>query len=181
VARPQIAKTTVCDSRECRRVNLLVRGTHIELVSVERVREVGYHKLDYYKMPSDVKFPAEYVLVQDTSGEALRRCDFYIVRAKSSGSIVGHDTSDKVLRDAEEYFRNGRRMPSTNVDIPNGAWHRLGKVQFIRYRRWGHAKGFYEHEYSPTVVLQQTASGARAWRLPLPGGCQVDSRGFGWP
>jgi len=181
VARPQIAKTTVCDSRECRRTNLLVRGTHIEFVSVEQVRRVGRHKLDYYAMPSDAVIPAEFVLVQDTSGEVLRRCDFYIVRAKSSGTIVPQDTNDKVLRDAEDYFRGGRRLSTTNVDIPNGPWHRLGKIQFIRYRRWGHAKGFYEHEYSPTVALEQTGRGSIAWRLPLPNGCQVDSRGFGWP
>jgi hypothetical protein len=181
VANIRIAKTTVCDSRQCRTGNLLVRGTHIEFVSVEQVRRVGRHKLDYYAMPSDVVIPAEFVLVQDTSGELLRRCDFYIVRAKKGGGMVASPQSRIVLHDAQEYFGNGSRMPSGNVDIPNGPWHRLGKVQFIRYRRWGHAKAFYEHEYSPTVVLEQTARGAHAWRLPLPGGCQVDSRGFGWP
>lgn len=180
MSRPKIAKATVCDSQECLPADLLVRGTHIEFVSVEQVRAVGRHKLDYYKMPSDIRVPAEFVLVQDTTGSVLRRCDFYVVRARSSASRVLAVNHEQVLRDAREYFGNDTRMSSAKVDIPKGPWHRLGKVQFIRYRRWGNAKGFYEHEYEPSVDLFGTRSPS-ALRLALPDGCVVDSRGFGKP
>jgi hypothetical protein len=175
--RARLAQATVCNTGYCRTGTLLVRSTHLEFVSVEQVRRVGRHKLDYYAMPSDIVVPPEFVLVHDTEGRVLSRCDMMIVRDKKA-RVARAQVTQVVLTDAQAYFGDGRPMPIARVDIPKGAWHRVGKVAFIRYRRAGHAQGFYEHEFSHPVDLMVTAGGPVAWRMPLPSGCVVDSRGF---
>jgi len=174
----RIAQATVCNTGYCKTGSLLVRSTHLEFVSVEQVRRVGRHKLDYYGMPSDIKIPPEFVLVHDTEGRLLSRCDMHIVRDKR-GRTSRAQVSPVVLQDARVYFGNGQPLPIGRIDIPKGSWHRVGKVAFIRYRRAGHARGFYEHEFSHPVDLLVTGQGTPlAWRMPLPSGCVVDSRGF---
>lgn len=177
MAKGRVAKTKVCERGVCDVGHLLVRGDRVSFVSTEQVRRVGRHKLDAVNMPSDVELPDDYVLVHDTTGKLLNRCDLYVVRWHKGSSNLGHNVSQELIRSAHDYY--GFETPVTfgRVDIPKGKWHRLAKVAFIRYRRVGDSPGMFEHEYDVPVMLYDMTR-PLAWRLPLPEGCVVDARGF---
>jgi hypothetical protein len=173
----RVANTEVCDSKQCRPVQLLVRADKVSFVSTEQVRRVGYHALDPDAMPSDIELPGNYVLVHDTAGELLNRCDFYIVRWYSDSGHFDHNrSSQKAVRDAKAYFGSGASIRVGSVDIPDGPWKRETKVKCIRYRRHGYDK-LFEHTYEVPVHLFTTDK-PLAWRVSLPDSCIVDERGF---
>lgn len=173
----RVAQTEVCDSKTCWQGHLLVRGDKISFVSTEQVKEVGYHALDPDAMPADIELPGNYVLVHDTAGELLNRCDLYVVRwYPDSGRSVHKNLASKALRDARAYFGDGSTIKLGSVDIPEGPWKREAKVKCIRYRRHGYDK-LFEHTYDTPVDLFTTDS-PLAWRVSLPAGCIVDERGF---
>lgn len=195
----KLAEATVCDDVACRTGHLLVRGDRVSFLSVQRWRELqrrGY-KREVVKgdviwspeMPdSDVELPPSYVLVHDTSGNLLSKCDLYVLRwraqnGKKSARNSTEEISRKILSDAQEYFvseNNVELRPGFgHVEIPEGSWKKVANVQFIRYRRPGFVKPF-EHDYDPAVEVHDCMR-PLAWRLPLPSGCVVDSRGFVWP
>lgn len=185
----RLAQVTVCDARECRTTDLLVRGNQISFVSLEQVQRVGVHKLDADAMPSDVKLPRELTLVHDTVGRVLQQCDLYVLKwkklARSNGAKIA--PSSAALRDAEAYFfdEHDEALPQVRgrVNLPKNreqsAWRRLAKVRFIRYHRPGFTT-LFEHEYEVPVDVWG-AKHELAFRLPLPSGCVVDERGFVWP
>lgn len=173
----RVAKTEVCDTKACYQGHLLVRGDKISFVSTEQVRRVGYHALDPDAMPSDIELPGNYVLVHDTAGELLNRCDFYVVRWYTDRGQSDHSKiGSKALRDAHAYFGSGTSIKLGSVDIPEGPWKRETKVKCIRYRRHGYDK-LFEHTYDVPVDLF-TTDRPLAWRVSLPSGCIVDERGF---
>lgn len=180
----RIASTTVCESGTCNAANLLVRGDKISFVSVEQVEKVGEHPLDEKKMPSDLWLPGRHVLVHDTVGSALTQCDFYVVKWYPPATRTRHRSnpqpSEQELEAARLYFGSDGRFTRGTVDIPNGPWHLLAQVRFIRYQRVGMHGGSYEHKYEVPVELHYCKR-PLAWRLPLPTGCVVDARGFVWP
>lgn len=181
---PRIAKTTVCESGVCDQVHLLVRGDQIEFVSVEQVERVGSFPLDEARMPSDVKLPPSYVMVNDATGHFIDRCDVYVVpwrsaargRSKSSSTVLLSNVDHFDLAAAYDYYGKDARISVGSVSLPEGRWKRVCEVAFIRYRRYGFDKRF-EHAYDPPVQLFSTTR-PLAWRLPLPEGCVIDSRGF---
>lgn len=174
----RIAETEVCDSAVCTVSHHLVRGDHIEFVSVEQVRRVGRHPLDDSAMPSDIKLPKSYVLV-DPDGTFFPRCNFYVVQWHG-GSGTLNDVGQKDIKIAHDYFGPKAAIRVGQIEMPEveGTWKRQAKVQFIRYRRQGKLSANYEHEYNPPVFLYSTHKGPLAWKLALPSGCIVDSRGF---
>lgn len=181
-AKAAVAKAEVCDSRACELGHLLVRGDRIEFVSTEQVRAVGRHPLNADAMPSDIVLPPSYVLVQDTTGLLLDRCNFFIVRWRGRRRKLSSDVQPEELQAATEYFGHDR-IQEGDVDIPTGDWSSMRdnegkrlKIAFIRYRRHGYDKPF-EHPYEPAVHLYENTR-VDAWRLVLPDGCHVDSRGF---
>lgn len=176
----RIAQTEVCDSKTCQTGTLLVRGDRISFVSVEQVKKVGRHKLDAEKMPSDIELPGDYVLVHDTAGSLLSRCELFIVRWHKAGTNLVPSKESRAVTDAREYFGRDVPLQLGEVDIPEGAWQRVAKVAFIRYRRVGNSGGMYEHEYDTPVFLYDTTK-PLAWKLALPNGCIVDARGFVHP
>lgn len=173
----RLAQTKICESGYCELGDLLVRGDQISFVSTEQVRAVGRHKLDPVAMPSDVVLPDDYVLVHDPVGTLLNKCDLYVVRWRNATRNRAPTVRPELLRSARAYFGSGSRITRGTVDIPKGPWHRVAKVQFIRYRREGDDSNPYEHEYDvPVSLLDSTRP--LAWRLPLPEGCIVSARGF---
>lgn len=184
----RIADATVCDARGCYSSHFLVRGTHIEFLSVEAMkasgakREIRDEKVYWSPRmpPADIKLPKAYVLVHDTVGELLSKCDLYVVRWRRGGS---KELSKDILDDAQKYFVNdsNAQLPLSfgSVEIPQGPWSRVARVAIIRYRRPGFTRPF-EHEYDPAVEVYDCVR-PLAWRLPLPNGCRVDSHGFVWP
>lgn len=172
----RVAKVEVCDSKACQTSHLLVRGDRISFVSVEQVRKVGEHPLSDSKMPSDIVLPNDYVLVHDTSGVLFDPCHMHIVKWHGGRKTLNGARS-KDAQAAHTYFGKGVSVSVGEVEVPNGAWSRVAKVKFIRYRRHGYAKGNYEHPFDPTVFLLSTQK-PLAWKLRLPNGCIVDDRGF---
>lgn len=194
--RARIAQATACDTGGCYSGHLLIRGDQISFLSEEadeKLRRLGYTRKvvdgDVHwdpEMPdSDVKLTPNFVLVHDTSGHLLTKCDLYVVRWRgaNSGRINESEIDAQLLEDAREYFVsvNGKELPIDHgsVEIPAGKWKRECLVKYIRYRRPGFPKPF-EHDYDPAVELMYCAR-PLMWRLPLPNGCVVDSRGFVWP
>lgn len=132
--------------------------------------------------PADVRIPASHVLVHDTTGDLLSRCDLYAVkwhRARTE-NLLDTSVSSEALNDAREYFGISAAPEIGLVDIPEGPWRRFARVQFIRYRRAGNSGGLFEHEYDPTIDLY-VCERPLAFRVALPTGCIVDDRGFVWP
>jgi hypothetical protein len=174
--QPRVAEAEICDNLTCEIAHFLVRGDHVEFVSVEQVRAVGSHALDPYKMPSDIVLPAKYVLVHDATGIILTPCDLYAVKWHRSGAKRALEIAPEDLTAAHDYFGDDAALRSGSIDIPDGPWKRLARVKFIRYRRYGFSNHF-EHEYAPAVDLLYSKR-PLAWKLALPEGCVVDARGF---
>src|SRR6185503_17610052 len=165
-AEGRVAEATVCDDGSCRTSQLLVRGTHIEFVSVDQLRRYGCGngtskapkecRLDPKRVPSDIRIPRSHVLVHDTTGYLLDPCEFYVVRWRggSRRRVAPNDNDERALIDAENYFINegGAPVPirDGSVEIPEGPWRRVARVKFIRYRRAGYQIPF-EHEYDVPV------------------------------
>ena len=195
----RIAEATVCDAKGCDTGHLMVRGDQVSFLSVQRWKQLareGYKRevskgdvIWTPEMPeSDVKLPANFVLVHDTTGSLLSKCDLYVLKWRGqkgtkSASNSTYAINEQLLEDAREYFvsEDGRelRPGHGSVEIPDGSWKKVARVQFVRYRRPGFVKPF-EHDYDPPVDVYDCLS-PLAWRLPLPTGCVVDSRGFVWP
>lgn len=175
----RVAKT--CDGDAC--TQLLVRGDAISFVSVEQARLVGCGKvcpmkLDDEAMPSDVRLPKNYVLVHDTEGTILGKCDFYVVKWRGNGGRAANP--DALPEAVTKYFGNETPIRAGSVEIPDGPWKRVCQVRFIRYRRHGyHEKGF-EHEWAAPQWLY-VCERPLAWKVPLPAGCQVTEKGFERP
>lgn len=188
-AEGRVAEAIVCEEDVCQTSHMLVRGTHIEFVTVDQIRAYGCGngqskakkecRLDPARLPSDVRIPRSHVLVHDTTGQLLSKCELYVVRWRGAKTPrLQHQ--DPAIMDAEKYFmdQHGNPVPirGGSVEIPEGPWRRVAKVKLIRYRRAGYQKPF-EHEYEVPVELEDTMR-PLAWRLPLPEGCVIDNRGF---
>ena len=175
-----------CNSKLC--AHLLVRGDQIEFVSVERARQVKCGPkscptaLDERAMKSDIKLPRGFVLVHDTTGDLLPRCEFYVVRYYKERANNVSKLHKNDLEAARAYFAMGDNPPSTirletgSVDLPKGPWRRVAKIRLIRYRRQNYKLGF-EHFYDPPVWLSKSES-TLAWKLSLPNACLVTKDGF---
>lgn len=173
---PRLAAAEICDNRVCEVVHLLVRGDRVSFVSTEQVSRIGEAKLDPVRMPSDVRLPAGYVLVNDATGRLLDKCDIYVVKWRNSRRRESTDVHPNDLAAAEEYFGSGAPIRGGFVDIPRGPWKRVARVRYIRYERFGFDTPF-EHRYDVPVDLFYSAR-PLAWRVPLPEGCVINARGF---
>lgn len=172
---PRVAEVEVCDEQACDIAHFLVRGDQVSFVSTERAARVGEHKLDQRRMPSDIRLPSEYVIVHDAAGRLLSKCDIYVLRWSRGRLQPESDMHSADLRVAKSYFGNNARIRGGSVALPKGEWEPKAEIRFIRYRRFGY-ETLFEHRYDVPVVLMATRS--RAFRLPLPEGCVIDSRGF---
>jgi len=187
----RVAEAEICESGLCNVGNLLVRGDKVSFLSVERYqefqksggsrREEDGRVIWEPEMPaSDVVLPGGYVVVHDTTGNLLSKCDLYIVKWYSLQGVSVSDLPHRELSAARKYYGAKTPIKVGSVDVPDGSWSEVGDVQFIRYFRAGHAQDTYEHMFDPPVKVYDCDS-PLAWRLPLPEGCIVDDRGFVWP
>jgi hypothetical protein len=175
-----------CNSKLC--AHLLVRGDQIEFVSAEQARRVGCGpkscptQLDEQAMPSDIKLPRSYVLVHDTTGDLLSRCELYVVKWHKTRVNNVQSMHKNDVEAARDYFSMGDnpadtiRLETGSVIVPRGPWKRLAKIRLIRYRRHNYKMGF-EHLYDPPVWLSFTER-PLAWKLSLPSSCVVHEEGF---
>jgi hypothetical protein len=185
---PRVAEVEVCDQEVCEIGHFLVRGDHVSFVSVEQAKRMGERRVDVNTgesawrdsrgrvIPSDIPLPPQYVLVHDAAGRLLDKCEIYVLKWSSSRRQMESDMHRSDLRVAQDYFGNAASIRGGLVDIPRGAWRPEAEVRFIRYRRFGFRNAF-EHRYDPPVRLLSTTRPV-AWKLPLPDGCVIDSRGF---
>jgi hypothetical protein len=175
-----------CNSRMC--AHLLVRGDQIEFVSLQQARRVGCGpqvcevRLDERKMPSDIKLPRDYVLVHDTTGDLLSRCEFYVLKYHRTRTNRVSQLHPGDVEAALDYFSMGDnpkdtiRLETGAVVTPRGPWKRVAKIRLIRYRRHNYKMGF-EHLYDPPVWLSFSERD-HAWKLSLPASCVVHEEGF---
>lgn len=175
-----------CNSKLC--AHLLVRGDQIEFISVEQARRVKCGPkscptaLDERAMPSDIKLPRGYVLVHDTTGDLLSRCELYVLKWHRSGTNRVSNLHKNDVEAARTYFSMGDnptdtiRLETGKVILPSGPWKRVAKIRLIRYRRHNYQMGF-EHLYDPPVWLHKSAS-SQSWKLSLPSSCVVHEEGF---
>lgn len=180
---PRVAEVEVCDNRVCETVHLLVRGNRVTLVSTEQAQRLGVNKADLRQgdgqvlaVTPDIRLPAGYVFVNDASGRLMSKCDIYVVKWRNSRRRESTDIHPTDLAVAEEYFGSGAPIRSGFVDLPKGPWKRVARVRFIQYSRFGSPKPF-QHRYDPPVDLQSSKN-PLAWKIPMPDGCIIDSRGF---
>jgi hypothetical protein len=127
----------------------------------------------------EVVLPDDFLVVQDVSGSVLRKCDLYFLRNRG---VVKDDTrlTNAASQAVKKWYGDGVSIDKYRVDLPEGAWQRVAKIDGIRYRREGDLAGPYEHPYDPPVVLFR-ASHAPAWRVVHPDGCIIDERGIVHP
>jgi len=175
-----------CNSKLC--AHLLVRGDQIEFVSLEQARRVKCGPkscptaLDEKAMPSDIKLPRSYVLVHDTTGDLLSRCEFYVVDYYPTKINDVSKLHQNDIEAARSYFSMGDnptdtiRLATGRIVLPKGPWKRTAKIRLIRYRRHNYEMGF-EHLYDPPVWLSFSER-SRAWKLSLPNSCVVTQDGF---
>jgi len=173
---PRVAEVEVCDEQACELAHFLVRGDQVSFVSTEQAERVGEHKLDPRQMPSDIRLPPSYVIVHDAAGRLLSKCDIYVLRWSRGRLQTESDIHRADLRVAKNYFGPEAAIRGGSVTLPGGDWAPKALIRFIRYRRFGFAT-LFEHRYDPPVELMSTTR-PLAWRLPLPEGCVIDSRGF---
>jgi hypothetical protein len=185
---PRVAEVEVCDEEVCEVGHFLVRGDHVSLISTEQARRMGEKRVSVAdgesawrdrngrQIVADIPLPPTYVLVHDAVGRLLEKCDIYVLKWRSSRRQMQSDMHQSDLRAAENYFGPQASIRGGFVEIPRGSWAPVTQVRFIRYRRFGFRNAF-EHRYDPPVKLLST-SRPLAWRLPLPDGCVIDSRGF---
>jgi hypothetical protein len=185
---PRVAEVEVCDEEACEIGHFLVRGDHVSLISTEQARRMGEKRIavadgesawrdrNGRQIVADIPLPPSYVLVHDAAGRLLDKCDIYVLRWSGSRRQMESDMHRSDLRVAENYFGPQASIRGGFVDIPRGKWAPVTQVRFIRYRRFGFRNAF-EHRYDPPVNLLSTTR-PLAWRLPLPEGCVIDSRGF---
>lgn len=141
---------------------ILVKGDEVELVST--------------KAEKAVYAPERYVMCQDTGGQYLPRCNFYVLPYRFSECI--DCTYDKdLLADARKYYGDSAKLEKGLIAIPRGPWHRLGHIDAIRYRRRGYLKGSYEHVFVGDVRVDECKS-PHAFRIVLPKACVANERGF---
>lgn len=184
----RVAEAEVCESGLCDVGNMLVRGDRVSFLSVERVKRSGAKREEVDgrvvwtpEMPkADVTLPKGYVVIHDTAGNLLSKCDLYIVKWHPNYGVSISDLPHQELADARKYYGDKTPIKVGSVDVPEGPWNVVGHVQLIRYFRAGHDQDYYEHEFDPPVELYDCER-PLAWRLPLPQGCVVDDRGFVWP
>lgn len=126
-----------------------------------------------------LKFPIAFVCAHDPTGEFLRPCDFYIAKFLPE-TIPVHDAYEdsESYTAAERYFGGATRILKGSLELPDGAWQRVGLFDEIGYRRRGDRKGLYQHNYAESVPLYECKGRVRAWRIRLPVDCITDERGF---
>jgi hypothetical protein len=188
----RVAQT--CTSSTC--ADLLVRGTKISVLSIERVQQIERRHggtlprdpqagtLVTKLCPADIRFPAGFVLVHDTESSIYPRCDVFVVRWRARRGSPEKFMDQDALKTARDYFGDRARIQRGSVEVPAGPWSYVCNVKFIRYTRHPRtarevplfAPG-HEHEYSPAVRLY-SCTRPLAWKLSLAGGCIVDDRGF---
>lgn len=182
---PRVAEVEVCDEQVCETGHFLVRGDRVSFVStdkttreqIDRLRSTDPDGTVRWKrfIQSDVPLPPSYVLVHDAAGRLLNKCDVYVLRWSSSRRQMESDMHRSDLRAAQDYFGPEARIRGGSIDLPGEDWAPIARIHIIRYRRYGF--GMFEHVYDTPVELQSTTR-PLAWKLPLPDGCVIDSRGF---
>lgn len=185
MAKVHLVEAEVCDTGLCQVGHLLVRGDRVSFVSDEQVKKSGAKRSvrdgrvywDPEPPKSDVVMDNDYVVVHDPTGTLLAPCDMYLVRFFSPTSNQEGISADAIAA-ARRYYGKNERLVVGQVEFPEGPWKRIpGKMQMIRYRRWGDLGDSYEHVWEPSVSLYDCRKPI-AWRMPLPEGCVVDARGF---
>lgn len=124
--------------------------------------------------------PTALVLVHDTKGSYLRKCDFYVV-AYTFRSCSTCKADAKALQEAERYYGSGAPLETGSLDLPRGAWKSLFSIDAIRYRRKGEHADHYQHRYASPQPLYFLDGRSPSFRIRSPDGCVANERGFVYP
>lgn len=165
---------------------LVVKGSHVSLIrwGVQPINPYDSKEVWRYSHNDEIILPKPFVVLHDPTGNRFDKCSFFVVHLsggysdKTSKSRVS--INNDVRRTALKYYGKGSKLKVGSVDIPEGPWHRVAEVGWIRYRRTGKDNRDFQHPYALPVWLY-ACDHPLAWRIELPAGCVVDTHGFIWP
>ena len=162
--------------------------THRMIVAGDRVGNQFLVRGDLVKFDlvggAKQDIPDSWGLIHDPLGAVMSPCDIRIGPYRSNGKKAQID--DPVMaRVARAYFGHGMDIYGGSVDIPDGKWQRVGRVEVVYYARYGQGRfnGLFRHQIkmqAPAVHLMKL-QGGNGFRLEFPQGCIIDSHGFVWP
>jgi hypothetical protein len=128
--------------------------------------------------------PNSWGLIHDPKGAVLNPCDIRIGPYTSTGREARID--DPILsRICRAYFGHGMKIYDGKLEIPEGQWDLVGRIEVVYYARYGRGNydGLFRHPIkmqAPAVDLYKLRRG-QGYRLQFPQGCIIDSHGFVWP
>jgi hypothetical protein len=128
--------------------------------------------------------PDSWGLIHDPLGAVISPCDIRIGPYKGNGHKAVIE--DPVLaRIAQAYFGHGMDVHGGSVEVPDGTWEPVGRVEVVYYARYGRGNfdGLFRHPIkmqAPAVNLLKLRGGG-GFKLAFPQGCIIDSHGFVWP
>ena len=136
-----------------------------------------------------LELPKHYVILHDTKGDYLRRCNFYIVPFDFSPCKVCEVRRDWI-EEAKRYYGQDQELAYGQIRMLNGKWQKLADVTAIRYWREGeyavdNGEEGYRHEYKegryPTTQPLMYLPSRKAYHIMSPDGCVADHTGFRVP
>lgn len=142
-----------------------------------------------FLMKDGGSYRAKGSMMHDPSGRFWPRSS---VLCGSISASARKALKEEITGEAEHYLARPPRMAQVNTPSRSlQGWEYLGEVVEIRYTRTGNRKpGRYFHEFSKGTALATLVKGkgrvrlyrsGRWYRLELPRGAILDTRGFVWP
>lgn len=136
----------------------------------------------------DIKPPAAYGLLHDPHGREWSSRSLLVGPFTQGGTADADDVPD----DAREYLGKSHRIKRGSTTLPprRGPWEKLGEVAVLYYWRGGtRAPGGMRHPFGKVSIATLVKGKGRAhlsrcgrwYRLNLPPGALIDSRGLVWP
>jgi hypothetical protein len=130
-----------------------------------------------------LKLPAHCCIVHDETGKRYDRCHVFFVAPAGRKRKAIDEADERAVKRAEAYYGKGVELGVQDYDIPaSEGWRKVGDFPRIEYYRYSEVveTGDYHHKWKSPMPVYQSKNG-KAWKMPLPAGCQLSWRGFVWP
>jgi len=151
---------------------IIFRGDQVSFLMVGDAR---FEEGELFELPETFGY------VQDFMGEIFRRCDVFFVPIPPKVLTQGLSHSDTEMQKAfKKYYGDDEECVKVAVDIPARPWRLVGYARTFRYRRYGHLRGLYTHDYAEPQPVFQCGKG-KAYKVSHPDWCVINERGVVHP